>query len=281
MTPAQPRPSREFELRLEIRTTPEAAWAAISRGEELRRWFAPSAHVEPGVGGKIVWHWNERFTWPQTIEIWKPDERLRTRYESTVPDGKGGRHPLFVDFLLQGAEGKTTLRLVHSGFGPEVAFAREYDGISQGWPGELRSLRTYLEHHAGRDRQLAWVCAPVDLSPEEAWTRLTGPEAFACGPQVQWLREGAPIHMTTATGDVFQGEVSSSGRREVYVLLGHRLHSLLRVSIEDAEAGSLVWLWYESWREQRAQVDALQGRWEELVKHVFPLSGAFEHGPRA
>jgi len=280
MNRADRRTACEFELRLEMRTDPEAAWAAISREEELRRWFAPEARVEPGVGGTILWRWNERYTWPQTIEIWKPNEHLRTRYESSVPDGKGGLRPLFVDFLLQGSGGTTTLRLVHSGFGPETAFDREYDGISQGWPGELRSMRTYLEHHAGQDRRLAWVCAPVDLAPEEAWTRLTGPEAFACGPQVQWLREGAPIHMTTATGDVFEGVVSSSGRREVYALLGKRSNSLMRISIEDAESGSLVWLWYESWRETRAQVDALQSRWEELVKSVFPVSGPFENQAR-
>ena len=43
----------------------------------------------------------------------------------------------------------TTLRLVHSGFGPGADFDEEYDGISQGWPVELRSLRHYLENHAG------------------------------------------------------------------------------------------------------------------------------------
>ena len=177
----RPSSPREFEMKIDIAAPRAAVWKAITTDTELRRWFPPEAEVSPGVGGEVLWRWNEHFSWPQQIEIWEPESRLRTRYDSTVEDGGGGRRPLFVDFLLEGEGGRTTLRLVQSGFGPEAAFDHEYDGISRGWPVELRSLRLYLEQHAGKDRRLAWAKTAIRLDADEAWRRLTADDGLACG----------------------------------------------------------------------------------------------------
>ena len=181
--------NRKFEMEIEIAASPDQVWSAIADARELARWFAPTTAVEPEVGGRIVWQWGAHHVWPQTIEAFEPGQHLRTRYDSAVDDGAGGKRPLFVDFFLRGDGGTTKLRLVHSGFGPEAGFDAEFDGISDGWPVELRSLRHYLEHHRGKDRMVAWSLWTTPLPPAEAWARLTGDGGLALGG-LHDLREG-------------------------------------------------------------------------------------------
>ena len=57
-----------------------------------------------------------------------------------------------MEFTLETHQGKTRLRLVHSGFGEGAAWDNELEGITEGWQAELRSLRHYLERHRGQDR---------------------------------------------------------------------------------------------------------------------------------
>ena len=190
--------------------------------------------MEPGTGGSVLWAWEGLHTWPQTIEIWEPGVRLKTRYDSTVSDGRGGTVPLFVDFRIEGAQGGTTLRLVHSGFGADADFDQEFDGIRHGWAVELKSLRLYLERHLGKDRHLAWSTVDLALPLEEAWALLTGPDGMACGPEVQALPEGAPFRMRTGRRRRVRGNRSDLSPKGV---LRNRptAHgdSFLRVTVED------------------------------------------------
>ena len=208
--------------------------------------------MQPGVGGEISWTWRDLYHWPQTIEIWEPGSRLRTRYDSGVDDGRGGKHPLFVDFQLEGQGGRTTLRLVQSGFGADAAFDQEFDGISKGWPVELRSLRLYLEAHAGQDRQLAWCTAEIDISPDEAWERLTGSEGFACGPRIDESAEGDAFRMETRDGDTFEGRALFCFPREFSGVDENHGGAFFRLLIEDCGGGNRAWLWLASSCEPRS-----------------------------
>jgi uncharacterized protein YndB with AHSA1/START domain len=263
---ATPDRSRRFEMRIDIAAPRDAVWEAIASDVELRRWFAPQARVEPGVGGRVEWTWKDHYHWPQRIEVWEPGRRLRTRYDSTVPDGHGGREPLFVDFRLEGEGGTTTLRLVHSGFGPEAAFDHEYDGISRGWQAELRSLRLYLEKHAGRDRVLAWSQATLPVDADEAWRRVTGSAGLACGTRLDGLREGDAFRIETADGDVFEGRTLTRNRHEFAGVAQDHGDGLFRVWVEGGERGAQVWLWlatYDAGAAERAA--ALQARWDSML----------------
>src|SRR4029453_6519441 len=106
--------------------------------------------------------------------------------------------PVAVEFTLEGDQGRTHLRLVHSGFGPGEEWDDEFEGISHGWPFELRSLRHYLRHHRGRDRHFAWGRATTPLPPEAAWTRLTSAEGVAPTPSPP--PPGAPSETRAAAG---------------------------------------------------------------------------------
>lgn len=265
--------TRQFETQIDIQAPRDAVWEAISTDAGLRRWFAPVASADPQVGGEIVWKWDEHHRWPQRIEILEPGARLRTRYDSQVDDGTGGKKPLFIDFLLEGEGGMTTLRLVQSGFGPEAGFDSEYDGISRGWPVELRSLRLYLEQHAGKDRILAWSTMDLDLDAREVWERLTSAEGFGCGTVAESMREGEPFRFTTADGDVFEGTTLECHAREFSGNATSHGGAFFRVSAEEWGGKSHAWLWLGAYTQDPTDVAALQARWDAMLQRLFVANG--------
>lgn len=277
MSPSKPT-SRQFEMQLEIAAPRGAVWSAISSDTELRRWFAPDAKVVPRVGGEILWRWGDLHAWPQVIEIWEPGSRLRTRYDSSIVDGEGGKLPLFLDFFLEGEGGRTTLRLVHSGFGPEATFDEEYDGISRGWPVELRSLRLYLERHAGLDRRLAWCTTTIDLAPAEAWERLTGEEGLAAGSALDALTEGDPFRFTTPAGDVFEGLALCCESRAFSGVATSHGDGFLRIAVEKCGGEHQVWLWLAAYGPAGPGLDELEARWSTMLERLFSASGTMSAG---
>ena len=268
-----PEGTRQFETEIEIAAPRDLVWRAISQDTELRRWFAPLASVDPKVGGEIVWEWAQHHRWPQRIEILEPGTRLRTRGDSAVDDGKGGKKPLFIDFFLEGEGGMTTLRLVQSGFGPEAGFDEEYDGISRGWPVELRSLRLYVEKHAGVDRRLAWSVLDVGMDVTAAWKRLTSAQGFACGAAVESLREGDAFRIETADGDVFSGKALKchpcgfSGDAESHG------GAFFRICVEQWAGQAHIWCWLGAYDRSQQELDALQGRWDAMLQRLFVTDG--------
>jgi len=266
-------PSRAFQTEIDIAAPRDAVWNAIANDTELRRWFAPEAKVDAEVGGEIVWAWRDHHHWAQRIEILEPGTRLRTRYDSTVDDGAGGKRPLFVDFILEGEGGMTTLRLVQSGFGPEAGFDSEYDGISHGWPVELRSLRLYLEQHLGRDRTLAWSTRDLDMDPDEAWRILTSKGGFACGTDVELLAEGAPFHIQTADGDEFSGRVLGCHRRGFSGDAVSHGGAFFRICVEEWGGLAHAWLWLGAYDQPAQELAALQQRWDAMLDRLFVANG--------
>ncbi len=265
MTPAD----RQFALHLDIHAPRDAVWRALTEAREIERWFAPTAVSDQRAGGRMVWQWGEQHTWRQTIEVFEPGQHLRSRYESGVPDGKGGHRPLFVDFHLEGSGGTTTLRLVHSGFGPDAQFDAEFDGISGGWPVELRSLRLYLERHRGRDRQLAWRARSVAATADAAWQRLTGAGGLAVAA-LTTLREGAAYTLDVPVAGTITGTaLFSPSAREFSGTADNLGGGFLRVHCEHWGGATQVWLWLALYGAERAQVDTFQRAFDGVLERAF------------
>lgn len=274
MTDAQEPISRRFETSIEIAAPRAAVWDAIATGEGLQRWFAPEAKAEAEVGGEVVWRWSDHHNWVQRVQLVEPETRLQTRYDSSVDDGAGGKKPLFIDFHLAGEGGMTTLRLVQSGFGPEAGFDDEYDGISHGWPVELRSLRLYLENHRGKDRKLAWSTMDLDLDATEAWRRLTGDQGFACGTIVESMREGEPFRFVTTDGDVLAGDALHCHRRQFSGDILSHGGGFFRISCQTWAGMTHVWLWLGAYDQSAEDLAALQGRWDTMLERLFVTNDA-------
>ncbi|MBK8096296.1 MAG: SRPBCC domain-containing protein [Planctomycetes bacterium] len=268
------RSARQFEMQLDIQSPPDTVWQAITEAREIARWFAPDVIAEPRVGGRLVWQWGQAHTWTQTIEAFEPGRHLRTRYDSVVDDGQGGRKPLFVDFHLEGHGGVTTLRLVHSGFGPEGDFDAEYHGISGGWPVELRSLRLYLQRHRGRDRMLAWSTCSTALSPDATWQRLAARDALAA-PGLMESREDAPFSVEVPGVGTIQGStLFAPGRREFSGLARNLDDGWFRVHCEHWHGATQIWLWLAVYDGTRARVDLYQRGFDQLLQRLFAASPA-------
>ncbi|MGH9671701.1 MAG: SRPBCC family protein, partial [Bryobacteraceae bacterium] len=132
---------RKHDLRVEINAPAAEVWKAITEGDQIVRWFAPEAKVEPGEGGSVWMSWGPGMEGAERIRIWEPDRRL-----SLSP---GGDSPRVVDYILEANGDTTTLRLVHSGFGAGASFDEEYDSTAGGWRIFLAMLRFGLERRRG------------------------------------------------------------------------------------------------------------------------------------
>ena len=156
---------------------------------------------------------------------------------------------------------------------PEADFDEEYDGISRGWPIELRSLKLYLENHAGADRRHAWSMLDLDLDATEAWQRLTGPAGFACGTEVERMAEGDPFRFVTADGDEFSGTALVCLPREFSGDAKSHGGGFFRICVEEWAGQSHVWLWLASYHMSDAELASITERWDAMLQRLFVANG--------
>jgi uncharacterized protein YndB with AHSA1/START domain len=192
--------TRCHEHEIEIRAPIADVWRALTDDEELTRWYVQEAKVEPRESGSYWVSWGEGMEGSARVGVWDPPRRLRivgASSEST-PDLE---EPVVEEYTLESRGGRTLLRLVHSGIPSTPEWDSVYDGTKHGWPPFLAALRHYLERHPGKRRDARLVVETLDLSPDQAWTRLTGPDGYrAVGLDGAVLLEDAPkVLLTTLT----------------------------------------------------------------------------------
>jgi len=272
--------TRAFDMALEIEASPEDVWTALTDAGELVRWFPLSAAVTPGPGGSMRWAWDEAWPWTFRIEAWEPARRLRLAHQGYQPFDAEGRpiagapdspSPVAVEFTLEGVGGRTHLRLVHSGFGPGEEWDDEFEGISHGWPFELRSLRHYLRHHRGRDRHYAWSRATTPLLPDAAWARLTGAEGFLLSPAQ--LRPGVAYEVRAASGDRL------AGTTELFVppfemagTVPSLDEGLFRLAVYRAAGKTGLTVWLSQWGAVSPALADLATNAQEMLDRLFARS---------
>ncbi len=273
--------ARRFEIALELEASREDVWHSIATGDGLANWFPASAEVVPGVGGRMVWNWGDAYRWALTIDAWVPGERFTARYESGVDDEGGGKVPLFVQFVLEGEGGRTTLRLVHSGFGPDASFDEEYDGISQGWPVELQSLKVYLEHHQGVSRQLAWARTSTRLAPGAAMQHLLGDDGIRLRPAANELHQGAhfraqlgpdtTLECVVASSPTAIGLCGTAGELDHAFFHAHTYH-------HPQQDTTHVWLWLAQYSAPAERVERYQAAMDATLRRAFASSTSMTTG---
>jgi uncharacterized protein YndB with AHSA1/START domain len=210
--------SRKIESEIEIDAPIEAVWKSLSDAAELMRWFPLDARAEPNAGGMVWYSWGPPYEGENRIEIWDPPHRLKLSdaaiggHHTEEEFGPGndpstGKEPaarqIAMDFTLESAGGKTTLRLVHSGFGASADWDEEFGATSRGWITEFLGLKHYLEHHRGEDRRSVWARLKVEASREESWRRVMGPQ----GLNLSGLEKGDSFDRLSSFGSRFEGRV--------------------------------------------------------------------------
>jgi uncharacterized protein YndB with AHSA1/START domain len=152
---------RKIDLSIEVNAPVEAVWRALTEGEELSRWFAPAARVNPGKGGTVWLSWGPGVEGEGRIEVWEPNRALR------VSEGAS-----FIDYLIEKRGSAVVLRIVHSGFGEGASFDDQYESTLGGWNYFMFNLKHYLERHAGQPRHMITVRRQMSNTREDAWPEL-------------------------------------------------------------------------------------------------------------
>ena len=265
--------TRSHEHELNIDASPETVWKAITSTEELVNWFPLQADVKPGAGGNLTYIWPPDMTGICRIEEWEPPRHLRTSWmEPASPEGSTGteRRPLAVDWFIEGKGGRTVLRLVHSGFGPDAKWDEDFEGTRRGWTFELGSLKHYLERHAGQKRRVFRVRRPVKTGASQVWERFTGPDGIIREGKLDSLGVGDNYRIVLAGGDEVKGVVRMNMPPDEFAgTVENHNNGLMRFGFENCGGRPEAHIWLSTWGVPAAEVDALETRWKEALHKTF------------
>lgn len=120
---------------LEIDGSPESVWSALIDPDQLNRWIASQASVDPRVGGRWDMGWPGEGAF-RILEL-VPEKKLALEWEI---DGT----PTVVTWTLEGSGGKVRLTLSQSGF----ANGYRCDGEQAGWLNFMIFLGSLVEYGA-------------------------------------------------------------------------------------------------------------------------------------
>ena len=129
---------------------------AVTKPEQLARWFGVVSDMDFRVGGEIRFYFiidGEKQLVPAVIETIEPLHRFAFRWRSFKSDPDLPLVPgqsTLVEFTLEKIAGGTKLTLVESGFAslPEDIRKQSYEENCDGWKEGLAILHTYLENEA-------------------------------------------------------------------------------------------------------------------------------------
>ena len=175
--------SRTIALEIEIDASIEDVWKALTEADQLKSWFPYDARVTPGKGGSIWLSWGPECEGEAPITIWDPPKHLQFTEHRGPFGAEDSIAPVDIttDYHLKSAGGKTVLRLVQAGVGPEKEWDGEYNATAEDWPMFLAILSHYVPNHGGVVRRVTNIAATIDLAASETWSRLFGHETFAIG----------------------------------------------------------------------------------------------------
>jgi uncharacterized protein YndB with AHSA1/START domain len=123
----------DIHHQLEIVGSPEQVFEALIRPDQLERWFASQARIEPRVGGQYDIGWRQ-FEPLKILEL-QPNEKLVLSQPGQEPE-------TILTWSLAAAGGKTRLTLVHSGFAPDA----DSSGLNTGWLNFMNWIASLVEY---------------------------------------------------------------------------------------------------------------------------------------
>ncbi len=134
----------------DIDAPPSRVFEVLLRPDELERWIATKATVEPKVGGNFDWGWGIP---PAKIVELEPDKKLSLSGDEGTPENP---KMTVLTWTLEENNGKTRLTFVHSGFAPD----EDTSGIHMGWRNFMNWVRSIAEY--GANWQPPLVIVPPD-----------------------------------------------------------------------------------------------------------------------
>jgi uncharacterized protein YndB with AHSA1/START domain len=220
--------TRDIDLSVELDATPEEVFRAVTEGSEIAKWMAPEARSEKPSGDKKAKIW---ISWGGGMEVEKEIDIYDSPKHVRHPAGKNAetKAPLYADWSIEAREGgKTTLRLVHSGFSAGADWDNEYDSHARGWKLMLQNLKHYFARHKNQKSAHVPHMAKVESARGAIWSTLLSKLGFAATPKV-----GDAFKVTTAKGEVLTGVVDLvADTRDLALVVKEYDDALLRVNLE-------------------------------------------------
>jgi uncharacterized protein YndB with AHSA1/START domain len=150
----------DIQHTLEIDGTPEAVFDALIKPEQIQRWIASHATVEPVAGGRYEIGWEHGG--PSKILELVPNQKLSTLWP--------GEQDTVVTWTLEESAGKTRLTIVHSGFAPD----QDTGGLKVGWLNFMSFIKSLVEYGADWQPPIIKIPAgfgwlyPASISAEQS-----------------------------------------------------------------------------------------------------------------
>lgn len=76
--------SKSHENIVDIKATPEEVFRAVTDPEQIVKWFAPYARVDPRVGGEYDISWDPEMQGGGVISVWDPPKHFAQYSERSV-----------------------------------------------------------------------------------------------------------------------------------------------------------------------------------------------------
>jgi uncharacterized protein YndB with AHSA1/START domain len=133
------RTGRSLEKELFIKASPERVFQALTRKEELERWFLVKAEMELRPGGAIRFEMGSGMVETGKVLVFDPPHRLSFTWEAVEPSATT------ITFELIPENDGTQLRLTHSGIGRGEDWDDYYSSVEEGWRPHLDNLKAWLE----------------------------------------------------------------------------------------------------------------------------------------
>ena len=180
------------------------------------------------------------------------------------------RSPVVVDWFLEARGGKTMLRVVHSGFGPDAKWDKEYDGTKRGWTFELQALKHYLEHHRGKERRATWLRRSTALAPAAVWQGFTKQGGVFREVALDSLGAGDRYRLVRTDGEVLEGRVLvNHAPLEFAGTLTSHGDGMIRFGFEDCVGGPEAHVWFATWGLTASEFAAIETRWKGALERAF------------
>lgn len=121
------RAGRSLEKELFIKASSERVFQALTRKEDLERWFPVKAEMESRPGGAIRFEWGSGVVETGKVLVFEPPHRLSFTWEAMEPGATT------ITFELIPENDGTRLRLTHSGIAQGGDWDDYYSSVEEGW----------------------------------------------------------------------------------------------------------------------------------------------------
>lgn len=271
--PEQPN-TRNIELEIEIDAPRDAAWRALTTAEELSRWFPPiSGGNGAEVNQKLLISWGDAMEWWTTVAEADPEKHVRwlddpEAYER-AKRGESNEPALAVDWFIETRNGRTVVRLVHSGFATTPDWDDQFDGLSGGWRYFLHNLRHYLERHRGTPRVMISERRRSPVTNAELWNRLLGAQGLGIVSAPDQLPAEQSSHSVSFGGRPVAMTVEHVSPMRLWFRVPEMNDALFFVEAEGRKTGFNCGLWLSTYGLSDAQAADARESLRALSDRVF------------